>query len=28
MEPRFGVVVLTQGKRPDDLHRALESLLV
>jgi GT2 family glycosyltransferase len=27
MEPRFGVVVLTQGKRPDDLHRALESLL-
>ncbi|MFI7588593.1 glycosyltransferase family 2 protein [Spongisporangium articulatum] len=24
---RFGVVVLTQGKRPDDLHRALESLL-
>ena len=27
MEPRFGVVVLTQGKRPNDLHRALESLL-
>jgi GT2 family glycosyltransferase len=24
---RFGVVVLTQGRRPDDLHRALESLL-
>ena len=23
----FGVVVLTQGRRPDDLHRALESLL-
>jgi GT2 family glycosyltransferase len=26
MLPRFGVVVLTQGKRPDDLRRALESV--
>jgi GT2 family glycosyltransferase len=26
MLPRFGVVVLTQGKRPDDLRRGLESL--
>ena len=27
MVPRFGAVVLTQGKRPDDLRRAVESLL-
>ena len=27
MEPRFGVVFLTQGKRPDDLHRALACVL-
>lgn len=25
--PKFGVVVLTMGKRPDDLHRGLASLL-
>jgi GT2 family glycosyltransferase len=27
MTPRFGCVVLTQGRRPDDLRRALDSLL-
>jgi GT2 family glycosyltransferase len=27
MPPRFGAVVLTQGNRPDDLRRALDSLL-
>jgi len=25
--PKFGVVVLTMGKRPDDLHRGLASVL-